>query len=100
MVVLDHNGNVVEDWSQYDNIWGRPHDVEISPYDPEKNVWIVDADNHFVTKLTHDGKKRLLTLGTPGVPGTDDNHFARPDVHGVHGQGHAGTWRMATMARG
>ena len=78
VVVLDRNGNVTEDWSQYDNIWGRPHDVEISPYDPEKNVWIVDADNHFVTKLTHDGKKRLLTLGTPGVPGTDDNHFARP----------------------
>jgi sugar lactone lactonase YvrE len=78
VMVFDHNGNIVEDWSQYDKIWGRPHDIEISPYDPEKNLWIVDADNHFVTKLTHDGKKRLLTLGTPGHPGTDDTHFARP----------------------
>ena len=24
---------------------GAARDVEISPYDPEKNVWIVDADN-------------------------------------------------------
>lgn len=78
VMVFDHNGNIVEDWSQYDNMWGRPHDVEISPYDPDKNVWIVDADNHFVTKFTHDGKKQLFTLGTPGVPGTDDSHFARP----------------------
>jgi 6-bladed beta-propeller len=78
VVAVDHNGNVTEDWSQYDNIWGRPHDVEVSPYDPDKNVWIVDADNHFVAKFTHDGKTRLLTLGTPGVPGTDDTHFARP----------------------
>jgi peptidylamidoglycolate lyase len=78
VVALDGNGNVIEDWSQYDKIWGRPHDIEISPYDPEKHVWIVDADNHFVTEFTHDGKKRILTLGTPGVPGTDDNHFARP----------------------
>jgi hypothetical protein len=78
IVVLDHNGKMIEDWSQWDKIWGRPHDVEISPYDPEKHIWIVDADNHFVTEFTHDGKKRILTLGTPGVPGTDDTHFSRP----------------------
>jgi DNA-binding beta-propeller fold protein YncE len=78
IVVLDRAGNMIEDWRQYDKIWGRPHDLAISPYDPEKNIWIVDADNHFVTKFTHDGKTRLLTLGTPGVPGTDDTHFARP----------------------
>ena len=78
IVVLDRNGKVIEDWSQWDKIWGRPHDIEVSPYDPEKHVWIVDADNHFVSEFTHDGKERLLTLGTPGVPGTDDTHFARP----------------------
>jgi hypothetical protein len=78
VMVFDRNGNSIEDWSQYDKIWGRPHDVEISPYDPEKHVWIVDADNHFVAKFTNDGKQRVLTLGTPGVPGNDDTHFARP----------------------
>jgi hypothetical protein len=39
-------------------IWGG-RDVEISPYDPEKNIWTVDADNHFVSKFSHDGKRRL-----------------------------------------
>jgi len=78
IVVLDRNGKIIEDWTQWDKIWGRPHDIEVSPYDPDKNIWIVDADNHFVSKFTHDGKQRILTLGTPGVPGTDDTHFARP----------------------
>jgi hypothetical protein len=67
-----------DEWAKYDKMWGRPHDVEISPYDPQKRIWIVDADNHFVTVFSNDGKQRLLTLGTQGHPGTDDSHFARP----------------------
>jgi DNA-binding beta-propeller fold protein YncE len=90
--VFDHNGKMIEDWSQWDRIWGRPHDVEISPYDPQKNIWIVDADAHFVSKFTHDGKQRLLTLGTPGVPGTDDTHFSRPTFMAFMD---ANTWYLA-----
>jgi hypothetical protein len=78
IVVVNREGKIVEDWSQWDKIWGRPHDVEISPYDPQKHVWVVDADNHFVAKFTNDGKKQVLLLGTPGEPGTDDRHFSRP----------------------
>jgi DNA-binding beta-propeller fold protein YncE len=92
IMVFDRNGKMVEDWSQWDRIWGRPHDVEISPYDPQKNIWIVDADAHFVSKFTHDGKTRLLTLGTPGVPGTDDTHFSRPTFMAFMD---ANTWYLA-----
>ena len=92
IVVFDRNGKMIEDWSQWDRIWGRPHDIEISPYDPQKNIWIVDADNHFVSKFTHDGKTRLLTLGTPGVPGTDDTHFGRPTFMAFMD---ANTWYLA-----
>ena len=92
IVVFDRDGNMIEDWSQWDSIWGRPHDVEISPYDPDKHVWIVDADNHFVSKFTNDGKTRVLTLGTPGEPGTDDNHFARPTFMAFMD---ANTWYLA-----
>ena len=53
--------------SQWDKIWCWPHDVEISPYDPDKNIQIVDAGNHFVSGFTHNGKQRILALGTPGV---------------------------------
>ena len=38
IVVFDRDGNMIEDWSQWDSIWGRPHDVEINPYDPDKHV--------------------------------------------------------------
>jgi peptidylamidoglycolate lyase len=92
IAVFDRNGKMVEDWSQWDKIWGRPHDVEISPYDPEKHIWVVDADNHFVAKFTHDGKKQVLLLGTPGVPGDDDTHFRRPTFMAFMD---ANTWYLA-----
>jgi len=92
IVVFDRNGKMIEDWSQWDQIWGRPHDVEISPYDPEKHIWIVDADNHFVAKFTNDGKKQVLRLGTPGVRGNDDTHFARPTFMAFMD---ANTWYLA-----
>jgi len=92
ITVFDRNGKVIEDWSQWDKIWGRPHDVEISPYDPEKHIWIVDADNHFVAKFTNDGKKQVLLLGTPGVPGDDDTHFRRPTFMAFMD---ANTWYLA-----
>jgi hypothetical protein len=78
VVAVNAEGKVVEAWTQWDKMWTRPHDVEISPYDPEKHVWIVDAEGHGVYKFTNDGKKLVLTLGTPGVPGDDDTHFRRP----------------------
>jgi hypothetical protein len=92
LMVFDRSGKVIEDWSKWDPIWSRPHDVEISPYDPEKHVWVVDADNHFVSKFTNDGKTRLLTIGTPGVPGTDDTHLGRPTFMAFMD---ANTWYLA-----
>ena len=78
VLVVDSEGNIVEEWTQWDHLWYRPHDVEISPYDPEKHVWIVDADGHAVYKFTNDGKELVLTLGTPGEGGEDDTHLRRP----------------------
>ena len=78
IVVVNADGKIVEDWTQWDKLFTRPHDVEISPYDPEKNVWVVDAEGHAVYKFSNDGKKLLLTLGTPRQRGDDDTHFNRP----------------------
>ncbi len=75
---MNAEGKITEDWTQWDKMWTRPHDIEISPYDSEKHVWIVDAEGHGVYKFTNDGKKLLLTLGTPHVAGDDDTHFRRP----------------------
>jgi DNA-binding beta-propeller fold protein YncE len=76
--VIDAQGNHIEDWTQYDKMFRRPHSVFESPYDPQKDVWIVDDYRHAIFRFTNDGKKLLQTIGTPNVPGTDATHFYRP----------------------
>jgi hypothetical protein len=76
--VLNSEGDIVENWSQWDKMLIRPHAVYISPYDPDKNVWVVDDAGQDIYKFTHDGKKLLQTIGTPGVVGADGTHFNRP----------------------
>ncbi|MEO8255808.1 MAG: hypothetical protein ABI868_00525 [Acidobacteriota bacterium] len=78
ITVVDANGNFVEDWSQWDKMFRRPHSVFESPYDPQKNVWIVDDYRHAIFKFSNDGKKLLQTIGVPNEFGTDDKHFYRP----------------------
>ena len=76
--VVDANGNFIEDWSQWDKMFRRPHSVFESPYDPQKNVWIVDDYRHAIFRFSNDGKKLLQTIGTPNEFGADDKHFYRP----------------------
>ncbi len=78
IIVVDAQGNFIEDWTQWDNMFKRPHAVYISPYDAQKHVWIVDDHTHAIYKFTHDGKQLVQTIGTPNVPGADGTHFNRP----------------------
>lgn len=78
VMVLDANGNVVEEWKQWNDLIEVPHSVRISPYDPERSVWVVDRVGEQVLKFSHDGKKLLMKLGEKGVTGTDQNHFGQP----------------------
>src|SRR5688572_7273775 len=39
ILVLNGNGEVIENWSQWNKEFVLPHSVEIDPYDPEKHVW-------------------------------------------------------------
>jgi hypothetical protein len=78
LIVVDAQGNIVEQWTQWDKIFKRPHSVYISPYDPEKHVWVVDDHVHAIYKFTNDGKQLVQTIGTPEVPGADATHFNRP----------------------
>jgi len=76
--VIDAQGNHIEDWTQYDKMFRRPHSVFESPYDPQKDVWIVDDYRHAIFRFSNDGKRLLQTIGTVNVPGTDATHFYRP----------------------
>jgi hypothetical protein len=78
LTVVDGNGNIVEQWTQWDKIFKRPHYITINPYDPEKHVWVVDDHMHAIYKFSYDGKTLVQTLGTPTVKGADGTHFNRP----------------------
>jgi peptidylamidoglycolate lyase len=78
ILVYNAAGDIIEDWTQWDDMLRRPHAIYISPYDPEKHVWLVDDYRHAIFKFTNDGKELVQTIGEPNVPGTDDSHFFRP----------------------
>lgn len=78
VMVLDASGQVIEEWKQWDSLFKMPHRIAISPYDPQRCVWIIDRENEQVFKFSHDGKRLLMTLGEKGVIGNDDRHFGRP----------------------
>lgn len=78
IIVVDAAGNIVEAWTQWDSMLKRPHSVFISPYDPQKRVWVIDDHLHAIFVFTNDGKELVQTIGTPGVLGADGTHFHRP----------------------
>ncbi len=81
VLVFDGQGNLLPEtanWMQWDASLQRPHFIAISPYDADKNVWLIDDHKHVIYKFSHDGKTKLLTIGTYGVPGADATHFNRP----------------------
>ena len=83
IMVFDGQGNLIDSWNQYDSMLQRPHFVAISPYDPQKHVWIVDDHKHVVHKFTNDGKTKVMTIGTYGEPGQRREALQPPDVHGL-----------------
>src|SRR5205823_5960417 len=81
IIIVDGAGKLVESWTQWDHLFegGRgPHKVKISPYDPERHVWVIDDMRQQIFKFTHDGKRLVMTLGEAGVAGDDEKHFGRP----------------------
>jgi sugar lactone lactonase YvrE len=81
LIIVDRHGKLIESWTQHDHLFqgGRgPHKIKVSPYDPEKHVWVVDDLRQQIFKFTHDGKSLVMTLGEAGVAGNDDRHFSGP----------------------
>ena len=75
LVVADRNGNIVERWTQWDSILNKPHQVYISPYDPERHVWVVERGggrgvNMQILKFTNDGSELVMRLVDPNHPTT------------------------------
>lgn len=80
IMVFDREGNLIEEWTQWDSMLQRPHFVAISPYDPEKHVWVIDDHKHIIHKFTNDGSEIVQSIGTYGELGDDETHFNRPTM--------------------
>ena len=78
VIAYNSAGDIVEEWTQWDDMLRRPHSIYISPWDEEKHVWIVDDHNHVLYKFTNDGSELVQTIGTKGEKGADETHFHRP----------------------
>ena len=84
--VVDRTGKMIQSWPQHDKLFDQPkaplgprgpHKIKMSPYDPEKHVWVVDDNLHQIFKFTYGGEL-VMTLGQMGVEGRGPNTFARP----------------------
>ena len=83
LYTLNANGEVEERWTQWDHLCEGsegpgPHRVRISPYDPERRIWLINETFHQIYVFTNDGSQLLMTLGEKLVPGDDETHFGRP----------------------
>jgi hypothetical protein len=83
LYTLNFNGEVEELWTQWDHLCEGsegpgPHRVRISPYDPERRIWVINETFHQIYVFTNDGSQLLMTLGEKLVPGDDETHFGRP----------------------
>jgi hypothetical protein len=84
LIVVNRDGKLIQSWPQWEKLWGQlpcgrgPHKIKMSPYDPDKHVWILDDQLHVIYKFTYDGKL-VTTLGTLGQRGRDGGRlFDRP----------------------
>ena len=66
----------------------RPHAVYISPYDPEKHVWIVDDYRHAIFKFTQRRQAALQTIGKPQRARRRRQALLPADVHRLAARRH------------
>lgn len=80
---LDANGKATQVWNQWDKLFEGssgpgPHRLRISPYDPQKRVWVINETFSEIYIFSNDMKTLLRTLGEKNVQGTDGKHFGKP----------------------
>jgi DNA-binding beta-propeller fold protein YncE len=84
LVVVNRDGQIIEHWNQWDSILNKPHQVYISPYDPERHVWIVERGGGrgvpmSILKFTNDGKQLVMKLGDGNDPANAREARANPN---------------------
>jgi sugar lactone lactonase YvrE len=73
VVVVDAQGNMIENWSQWDSLMHTPHAIKVDPYDPAMPVYVVERGTSGGTKMgvlkfSNDGKQLLWKIGYEYTP--------------------------------
>ena len=79
--IVDGDGELIDSWTQWDYLFegtAGPHKISISPYDPERRVWVVNDGREQIHVFSNDGSELLFSLGTWDEAGDDQTHFGRP----------------------
>jgi hypothetical protein len=79
--VVDSSGKVLEMWSQWDRLFegtNGPHKIKISPYDPQRRLWVVGETKNVIYVFSNDGTQLLKTLGVEWATAEDATHFGKP----------------------
>lgn len=81
--VIDSEGNLLEVWDQWDHLFAGtdgpgPHKLRMSPYDPERRLWLVDETGNIIYVFSNDGSELLMTLGEKNIAAKDEYHFNMP----------------------
>jgi hypothetical protein len=98
LVVVNGSGEIVERWTQWDTLVGFPHQLYISPYDPERHIWVVDRGgtrrtvHEQILKFTNDGKQLVMRLWDPAPTQNQGGPVARENANpGPYDYGQAST---------
>lgn len=79
--IVNAEGKLQETWNQWDYLFegtGGPHKIAISPFDPQRKVWVVNDARHQIHAFTNDGSELVMSLGTWDESGEDETHLGRP----------------------
>jgi sugar lactone lactonase YvrE len=85
LVVVNANGDIIENWTQWDTVVSFPHQLYISPYDPERHIWIVERGggarnvHEQIFKFSNDGKRLVLRLLDPRPRESEEVVRANPN---------------------
>ena len=82
--VVDGDGNMIEAWTQWDDMFQSDaegpsgiHKIKINPFDSDRKLWVADTTNHQVHAFSNDGEELVMSLGAGGA-GDDNDHFDTP----------------------
>lgn len=83
LYVINSDGEIQEVWDHWDHLWHDtdgpgPHRLRVSPYDPDRRIWVVEETGHVIYIFSRDGQELLQTLGEKNMSGTGPGHFGQP----------------------